>query len=1141
VNSKTVRSFVTDRPVAVLMLFIAAVVFGGFSYGRLALTLMPELSYPTLTVRTEYPGAAPEEVENDISRPVEEALGVIGGLRKISSVSRSEVSDVVLEFSWDTDINNATQSVLERLDLVFLPDEAKRPLILHFDPSLDPVMELSLSGKGKRFEGEEGLRRLRRLADLYVKRQLEPIKGVAAVRVKGGLEEEINILLEEGELRRTGIPIQQVIDRLAQENINVAGGTIQEGRTEYLVRTLNEYENLDQIENTIVASVNGRDVRVKDLGKVVFSHKERQIVTHTDGSESVQIEIYKEADANIVALAKNVKFLVGKADPESDSNHGLAGQIYKDEGALLKVVADRSVFIESSIKELRNTALLGGLLAIFVLYLFLREFRSTAIIAVSIPISLLVTFAPMHLFGVSLNIMSLGGLALGIGMLVDSSIVVLESIHRCRQEGDDFVPAAVRGTQEVRSAVWASTLTSIAVFFPMVFVQGVAGQAFGDLGLAVVASLLASAAVALYLIPMLASRSGVKVEELSTNELGLARFVSFRRFKSAFHDRSPRTRILLIATVLPALYFLLRLLVGFLLELVGKLFLILFMLVVGIMRRILWPIGARALHLILLLFLKATNAGLGWLQGVYPRALRWILANPSFTIVFMLAALGTTIFLGGSLDSELLPQVHQGEFTVEVTLPVGTPLKETMARLEPVENAILTNRKGIESLIVSYGYDPAQSEESDEGEHTTKFKVLLAKGSRGAKSEERIIKSLRARLADLPDVNAQITRPVLFSSKTPIEVEIYGDDLVELRRMSERVRNVMGAMPALADVEATLQSGAPEVQVVYDRDRLSRFGLNILRVAQMVRDKVQGHEATRFNLLDRRVPIFVRLDERERETVGDVEGLVVNPEGERPITLGSVAKVEVGEGPSEVRRVDGRRVALIRANLNQGSLSEAVNSIRSELHRQVDWPTGMGFYISGQNEEWERSKGSLYLALALSIFLVYVIMAIQFESLLHPLVVMFSIPLAFFGTVIVLKLLGFALSVVVFLGMIMLAGIVVNNAIVLVDYVNQLRRRGLEIEEAIVEAGSVRLRPILMTTATTVLGLLPMALGLGDGSEIRTPMAVSVISGLLSSTVLTLLVIPSFYLMLDKLVSRIRARVITKTEIAEVESGRSEP
>jgi HAE1 family hydrophobic/amphiphilic exporter-1 len=300
---------------------------------------------------------------------------------------------------------------------------------------------------------------------------------------------------------------------------------------------------------------------------------------------------------------------------------------------------------------------------------------------------------------------------------------------------------------------------------------------------------------------------------------------------------------------------------------------------------------------------------------------------------------------------------------------------------------------------------------------------------------------------------------------------------------------------------------------------------------------VQGNEATRFNLLDRRVPILVRLDESERETVDDVKGFVVNPEGERPITLGSVAKVEVGEGPSEVRRVDGRRVALIRANLNQGSLSAAVSSIRSELNAGVDWPSGMGFYISGQNEEWERSKGSLYLALALSIFLVYVIMAIQFESLLHPLVVMFSIPLAFLGTVIVLKLLGFALSVVVFLGMIMLAGIVVNNAIVLVDYVNQLRRRGLELREAIVEAGSVRLRPILMTTATTVLGLLPMAVGLGDGSEIRKPMAVSVISGLLSSTVLTLLVIPSLYLMLDTLVSRIRERVTARSEIAKLEGG----
>ncbi|NNF05423.1 MAG: AcrB/AcrD/AcrF family protein, partial [Candidatus Eisenbacteria bacterium] len=433
------KSFVTSRPVAVLMIFTAAVVFGFFSYGRLPVNLMPELSYPTLTIRTEYPGAAPEEVENDISRLIEEAVGVIGGLRNLSSVSRAEVSDVILEFSWDTKMSDATQDVLERLDSVFLPTEAKRPLILHFDPSLDPVMELSLAGTGDAFEGDEGLRRLRRLADRQVKRQLEPVKGVAAVRVKGGLEEEIHVLLEEEALRRTGVSIQQVINRLRQENINLAGGTIQEGRTEYLVRTLNEFKDLEQIQETIIATVDGREVRVSDLGRVLRANRDRQLVTRTNGSESVQLEIFKEADANMVALSKRIRTVLGDwkpGDEEDEDARGLAARLNKEEDAQLQLVADRSGFIESSINEVRNTAVLGGLLAVLVLFFFLRDVRTTLIIAVSIPLSLLMTFAPMNLLGTSLNIMSLGGLALGIGMLVDSSIVVLESIHRCRSEGD---------------------------------------------------------------------------------------------------------------------------------------------------------------------------------------------------------------------------------------------------------------------------------------------------------------------------------------------------------------------------------------------------------------------------------------------------------------------------------------------------------------------------------------------------------------------------------------------------------------------------------------------------------------------------------------------------------------------------------
>ena len=1175
---RRLSSFSTSRPVAVLMIFIAAVVFGSFSYERLAITLMPELSYPTLTVRTEYPGSAPEEVENDISRPIEEALGVISGLSRISSVSRAGVSDVILEFAWDTDMSEAIQDTLEKLDLVFLPLEAERPLILRFDPSLDPVLELSVSGQGSRFAadsldgGEAGLRTVRRIAELQVRRALEPIKGVAAVRVRGGLEEEIHVLVDEEQLRRTGLSIQRVIDRLRQENVNVAGGTIKEGRTEYMVRTLNEYQNLGQIADTVVASNDGRDVRVRDVARVVIAHKEREILTRTDGGESVQIDVFKEADANMVALSKRVREKLGEFDleaweeelakgtrstepekeqrrfsfgktseeDEEEAEAGLTEKLYKSEGVLVEVVADRSIFIESSIDEVRSTAILGGLLAIAVLFLFLRDVKATAIIAVSIPISLLVTFAPLNLLGVTLNIMSLGGLALGIGMLVDSSIVVLESIFRCREEGDDVISAAVRGTREVRGAVIASTLTSIAVFFPMVFVEGVAGQAFGDLGLAVVISLLAALVVAVAFIPMLASRRGI--------DLSLAPSVQARLFKlhswSIFrHDLGASWRWLQGA-VIPRLllwlvffiYLAARWLFHLALELCGQLLMATLYGLLLLGSRVLWPLLEPALHWLTLLPLKLVGWLLESLQRAYPSSLRWALRHPATILLLAVALFAATAWLASELDSELLPEVHQGEFTVEVALPVGTPLEETDDVLRPIEEAILEQSEHMQSLLLTVGYDAASSQRADEGEHTARFKVLL--DSSDPILETRVVDRLRARFADIPDLEARVVRPVLFSFKTPVEVEIHGDELDELRAYARRFRDVMAAMPELADVDTTQRAGAPEVQIVYNRDLLARYNLNIQQVAQQVRNAVKGFEATRFNLRDRRIPILVRFAEEDRSTVDDVRALRVDSTGEdRPIRLSAVADVRLGEGPSEVRRIDGRRVALVRANIARGSLGAAVDRIESELRRQIELPPNMAFFITGQSQEWERSQASLLLALGLSIFLVYVIMASQFESLLYPFVIMFTIPLAFLGTFLALKVLGISLSIVVFLGMIMLAGIVVNNAIVLVDYINTLKRRGVPRDDAVVTAGSVRLRPILMTTATTVLGLTPMALGLGDGAEIRTPMAIAVISGLLASTVLTLFIIPTIYALFDRLQTGLAGRSGEAAEAYETLPG----
>ena len=1294
-------NFTTDRPVAVLMVFLAAVVFGYFSLGQLPVTLMPEMSYPTLTVRTEYPGAAPEEVENDISRRIEEALGVVGGLNEISSISRAGVSDVILEFVWGTSMVDAIQNTLEKLDLVYMPREAEKPLLLHYDPSLDPVMELSLSGSSQsiKYKGDEGLRRLRRIAELQVKRQIEPIKGVAAARVRGGLEEEIHVLIDEAKLQRVNLSISQVLSRLRAENINAAGGRIREGGAEYMIRTINEYQNLEEIANTIVFRREGREIRVKDLGQVVYGQRDREMLTHTDGRESVQIDIYKEADANMVEVAKFVNELVGEISGSSRST--LAGKLRAEEDAYLRVVADRSIFIDNSIKEVRNTAIFGGVLAIMVLLGFLRDIRTTAIIAVSIPISILVTFAPLNILEVSLNIMSLGGLAMGIGMLVDSSIVVLESIYRCRQEGDSIRAAAIRGTTEVRGAVIASTLTSICVFFPMVFVEGLAGQVFSDLGLTVVTSLIASLIVAVLFIPMLASRAGFKLqagvgmvshtlgsiegrislstlwlrvilplvillvlmiglvlgysswmvsaaedprfeEEISYKDLTYTTFKVWlivcawpflialikglhgrddagESFEKSTHDDQSLAKIwgsfrafnesiarnqgIFFFQWIATVYFALRLVISFMLELIGLSFLWSIRIIAAICLftyRFFLKLIQRLGSLLTLVSGKSLGTSktgeetIDTRTGFYSKLIRWALASPTTMIVLTASCFALTYWMGRQLETELLPEVHQSEFTFEVALPVGTPLDQTVSILDGVEQAILKDKEikskieaiekaeedvsstasetekearlklekllsefstitqemeldmpsqeeviqsltsvdtelffsekftkkhweritdlgKIDTLLVMYGFDTTNMKRSDEGEHSTRFKVLLKPSQNPKQTEEEVIDRLRSMFQEVPDITTRVTRPVLFSSKKPVVVQINGEELPELKRYSDQATALLSKEPDLADVEPTLRSGAPEVQITYDRQQIIRHGLNLNSVANQVRDMVKGSEATRFNRRDRRVPIVVRLAEKDREQVADVGKLTINPGGDTPIPLNSIAKLTVGEGPSEIRRIDGKRVALVQANIGDRSLGSAVETADRILGQKIDWPGYMDFFITGQNREWERSRSSLYLALGLSLFLVYVIMASQFESMVQPLIIMFTIPMAFVGTVLGLKILGINLSVVVFLGMIMLAGIVVNNAIVLVDYANTLRSRGLALKEAIVQAGCIRLRPILMTTATTVLGLLPMALGLGDGAEIRTPMAVAVICGLLTSTFLTLLVIPTIY------------------------------
>lgn len=1239
-------AFTTTRPVAITMVVIAVVVFGLVSYQRLSLSLMPEISYPTVTVRTEYPGTAPEEVETTVSRPVEQALGVVSGLVSISSISKAGVSDVILEFDWDTDLDDAMAQIREKLDRLYFPEEVKRPMMLRYDPSLDPIVRLAVYGS-------DDLYQLRLLAEQEVERELEKLPGVAAVRVKGGLEEEVVIELEEGKLAALNISLDRVSSRLAEENVNMAGGLLREGDSQFLVRTLNEFKSLDEIAALVVEERNGTPVRISDLGRVYRSHKEREVITRVGGRESVEIEIYKEADANVVTVANDIARLVYGTDEQRQFVEKMKAQAEGDGGkrdyarekrmtyfiahdlpepVAIQTLFDQSVFIRQSIDEVRNTAILGGLLAVIVLFVFLNSVPSTLFISLAIPVSIIATFASMYLFGVSLNIMSLGGLALGVGMLVDNSIVVLESIFRCRKDGDDPVRAAVRGTGEVGGAVLASTLTTVAVFFPIVFVEGIAGQIFGDMALTVVFSLLTSLLVALFVIPMLASRhvrpadsvqaqavrtllkpsiganlAALKAEVgtksgagpktaaglkgwfrilyleirsiLSKSLIGLAALLvallkgvlllpaavpfwaatvfwpkSAQKLDSLAADglffgrgwfdgfwpglisfnsstlasasgqllhglvsrggRVRRTAKWAFFFPVASLYYLLRLLTGLLLEILSKaiiaLGLVLVILVTGVISLV-----VMFLLPVVLPTMAAFNSVYSRVEAGYPRLLEWALNNRllvtgSSTVLLLYCVFG----LFPQLGRELIPEVHQGEFDIQAQLPVGTPLARTDQYLKALEKIALADPEvaGVSSVV---GVEKTTNPTSDEGEHTGRLRIQVASNGSAAEIEERTIGRLRKQLGSIPDLQAKIVHPALFSFKTPIEVEIQGYDLATLRSLCQQTVESLSGIEGLYDVRGNIQPGNPEIMITYDRDQLARQGLNIGKVAELIRGKVYGVVPTRFSKRERRVDMRVKVREEDKRDVPSLSRLVVNPGAEVPLPLAAVASMNVNEGPNEIRRIDQQRGALVTANVSGRDLG----SVGTEIGRRMEslvMPADFSWTIAGQSREMEAASSSMILALLLAVFLVYVVMASQFESLVHPLVILFTIPMALIGVALALRVTGTAISVVVFIGLIMLAGIVVNNAIVLVDYVNHLRRNvGLARRAAIVQAGSVRLRPILMTTITTVLGLLPMALGLGEGAEIRTPMAVTVIAGLTSSTLLTLIVIPVVYDLMD--------------------------
>lgn len=1102
--------FATRRRVTIAMMTLTLVLFGLISLSSLKVELLPDLSYPTLTVRTDYEGAAPAEIETLISQPAEEALGIVKGLRKLKSISRTGQSDVVLEFAWGTDMQQAGLDVRDKMETLQLPLEAKPPVLLRFNPSTQPIMRLALSSKqdeGNEADAVRRLMELRRYADDDLKRKLEPVSGVAAVKVGGGLEDEIQVDIDQRKLAQLGLSLDTVIQRLAQENVNLSGGRLEEGSQRYLVRTVNQFATVEQMREMLLTTAGGssasaagenrqlmtailgsRDpnviaamrndgggasvatVRLKDVAEVRQGYKEREAVIRSAGHEAVELAIYKEGDANTVSTA----------DALEAKLEAIRKQMPKD--IEMTVVEDQSVFIRHAIKDVKIDAVIGGLLSVLIIFLFLRDGWSTFVISLSLPISIIATFFFMGRLGLSLNVMSLGGLALATGLVVDDSIVVLESIAKARERGMGILEAAIKGTREVFMAVVASTLTTIAVFLPLVFVEGIAGQLFRDQALTVSIAIAVSLVVSMTLIPMLSALKGRPPLEFPAEDPRQPWRPASRWQKPlAFTGRG-----------------------------VGAMFRYGFFaaawLVVRAFRGVAAVVGP--------VMRKASDIAMapyGRAEAGYLRLLPAALKRPWPVLGGAALAFALTLAVLPFLGVDLIPQLAQDRFEMTAKLPPGTPLAQTDALVREVQRTH-ADEAGVRLLYgVSGTGTRLDASPTESGENIGKLSVVMNDTSR----EPELTEKLRETMKAWPAAQVDFARPELFALSPPLEIEIEGNSLDAIRVAGNKLAGMLRQNPHYADVKSTVEQGFPEIQILFDQDRAAALGLTTRQIADAVVNKVRGNVATRYSFRDRKIDVLVRVREAERSSVDDIRRLIVNPNGSKPVELASVAEVVATTGPSEIHRADLRRVAIVSANLRDIDLGKAIAEVQNMV-AENPLGTDVGMHIGGQGQELGESIRSLLFAFALAIFLVYLVMASQFESLLHPFVILFTIPLALVGAVAALMLSRSPISVVVFIGLILLVGLVVKNAIILIDKVNQLREEGVAKRTALVEGARSRLRPIMMTTLCAVFGFLPLALAFGEGAEVRSPMAITVIGGLLVSTLLTLLVIPVVYDLLDR-------------------------
>lgn len=1018
------------RAVTFTMIFLVVAAFGVFSLSRLRLDLYPDISFPIVSVITQYDGAGPREIEDLVSRPIEGAVASVEGAKKISSTSKQGVSVVTVEFNWGADMDQAEIDVRKYIDLIrsTLPEDIKDPLIFALNPSMQPIVFLNVTGPYPETK-------LRAITEEKIEPLLERVSGVAVADTAGTGKREIQVLLDAHRLAKAGIAPQQVINALRSDNVQLPSGSFEQDRWEFTIQTKGKFTDLAQIESVAVGMRQGVPIKLRDVATVRDSLVEETRLVRTDGKPGLMIMVRKQSDANTLQVVRGVK----AALPEIEKKAG--------RGIKAKILFDQGEIIEKSIGNLGMTGWQAVIMTFLVLLFFLRSFRPSLIVAISIPLSVIFTFSAMDALGLTLNIISMSGLALAIGMLVDNSIVVQESIFLRHEQGQSSQQAAIQGAKEVGMAITASTLTTIVVFLPVLFVPGIAGRIFRDMSITVSVSLVISLLVALTAIPLAASRLLRRQE--SKKQVKKTNFLS--RFFAKFQDS---------------------------------------------------------------------------LHHFYLNRLGWCLSNRKKTYLIATVIFVLAIAFGSRLPTLFFPRQDTGLTILQAEGQVGSSLAATDQSFRRMEKIIQDYVPERLTLNTDIGTGEGFVALFSKGAHAGIMRLKLKDLKQRQRSQMDIEDDLRRRFSRIPGITTTVFKPSFFGSEGDIVVEIYCHDLLQARPLGMKIKELVSQVKGTADVTFSLEAGKPEYTVSLDRGRLTSLGLNTSAVSSAISTIFSGKLAGTYlegsNEYDIRVrgPKAFRLDERS------LRGMpLVTPAG-AAIPLSSVARVEPTAGPANITRKDQQRLVTVTAAVPGKDLGGVLKDLKNKLDH-FPWPESTIYRIAGEAEDFKDSFKWLGLALLASICLVYMVMASQFESLLHPFIILFTIPLAAIGMMLALYVTGTPISVSALIGALILVGVAVNNGIVLIDYINKLRAEGMDLRSAVLEGGKRRLRPVLMTAGTTILGMLPLSLEIGEGAEGWAPMGRVIIGGLTVSTALTLLLIPSFYTSVEIIRDKWRKRRAT--------------